>query len=298
MSQKITDLAKKITKSSSIQTYYTIILLTDKNLVNDCFKAYAYFRWLDDEIDIELNSKSKRLLFIKRQKRIINDLYKQKKVSELSLEERIIDELIKSDTSKNSKLKSFIINFLKIIEFDADRKARIINQKELDWYSDTLGKAVTDCLQYFIGNQKHYQTSKDQYKAATAAHITHMLRDLNKDVTNGYINLPKEYLTKSKLKPDDNDNPIYQRLIKERVLQARDYFKSGKQYLDKLSVLRCKLAGYWYCFRFEQTLEKIEQDKFRLRKNYSRGRDLLTIARFIWLTILVSWRHYYKIIIK
>jgi phytoene/squalene synthetase len=293
MNQRITALAKRITKSSSIQTYLTILLFADGNLAKDCFKAYAYFRWLDDQVDINLESKSKRLVFIKRQKRIISDLYQGKRIFKLSPEERIIEQLIKADTTENSKLKSFIINFFKIIEFDSERKDRFVTQKELDWYSQTLGIAVTDCLEYFIDHDKQYEESKNKYKAATAAHIIHMLRDLIKDVACGYINLPKEYLNKNQLKPDDINKPAFKRLIKKRVALARAYLKSGKQYLAGLKVLRRKIAGYWYCFRFERILSKIEEDEYRLKENYSRGRDLKNLSGFIQLTLVVLWAHFF-----
>ena len=294
VSKKIASLAKNITKSSSIQTYYTMLLLADKELVDECYKGYAYFRWVDDQIDIDINSLKTRLSFINRQKRIINDSYKGKKISGLSPEERLITELISSDTDKDSKLKSFIINFFKIIEFDAYRKDKDISEKNLDWYSETLGKAVTDCLQYFIGNKVNYPESKDRCKAAIAAHITHMLRDLREDIVNGYVNIPIEYLKKYKLKLDDINADAFVNFIKDRVTLARKYFKLGKKYIDSLPVLRCKIAGYWYHARFERILNIIERDNYILREDYSRGRSLPNFANLAWLTVEVSWRHFVK----
>ena len=44
-------LASAITKAASKQTYYTIRFLVDRPLVDDAFRAYAYFRWVDDVVD-------------------------------------------------------------------------------------------------------------------------------------------------------------------------------------------------------------------------------------------------------
>ena len=44
-------LAQNITKVGSKQTYYTTKLLVDGELEHDCYRAYAYFRWVDDYID-------------------------------------------------------------------------------------------------------------------------------------------------------------------------------------------------------------------------------------------------------
>ena len=44
-------LAASITQAASKQTYYTIRFLVDDWLVDDAYRAYAYFRWVDDWLD-------------------------------------------------------------------------------------------------------------------------------------------------------------------------------------------------------------------------------------------------------
>ncbi len=65
-------LAQNITRAGSKQTYFTAQLLVDKNLVNDFYKAYAYFRWVDDFIDVESQSKDERISFVKRQRFLLD----------------------------------------------------------------------------------------------------------------------------------------------------------------------------------------------------------------------------------
>ncbi len=43
--------AEAITRFASEQTYFTIRLLVDRDHVEDAYRAYAYFRWLDDRLD-------------------------------------------------------------------------------------------------------------------------------------------------------------------------------------------------------------------------------------------------------
>ena len=50
------NLAAGITKSASKQTYYTIRFFVDRDLVNDAYRAYAYFRWVDDVLDEHIGS--------------------------------------------------------------------------------------------------------------------------------------------------------------------------------------------------------------------------------------------------
>ena len=284
-------LARDITRSSSKQSYYTACLLVDKDLVDDCCRAYGYFRWTDDVIDLNLLPREQRIAFIKRQKKIVERLYRGEFPDDLCPEEEIIADLIQHDRGENSGLKSFIHNFMAILEFDAQRKGKLIGQQELTWYSDCLGKAVTDAIQYFVSNGHPYPDDPNRYLAATAAHITHMLRDLVSDLDEGYINVPREYLEGHDLDPKDVENPQMRAWVKSQVELARQYFRQGKQYPDQLDVLRCKIAGYWYCTRFECVLAAIEKDGYSLRANYRERRKLSTHVRLVILAIGLIVQH-------
>jgi phytoene/squalene synthetase len=265
-------LARSITRTSSKQTYYTARLMVDKDLVNDCCLAYAYFRWADDIIDISSQSSDECISFIRRQRELIDRLYRNERPDDLTPEEEIIADLISHDKGENSGLQSFIRNFLAILEFDAYRKGRLISQQELTWYSNCLGKSVTDGIQYFIGNGHPYAATGDRYLAATAAHITHMLRDMVLDTADGYINISREYLEAHGISPEDVDSPPFRAWVRGRVEKARQYFREGRRYLDELDVLRCKIAGYWYCARFEGVLARRgRRDSLPLHKEKQHG---------------------------
>ena len=288
-------LARCITRESSRQTYFTILLLVDKELVDDCYRAYSYFRWADDVVDDLCETRDQRIAFIARQKALIDGFYDNERSEELRPEEDLIADLIKHERRQNSGLRSFIHNFMAILEFDADRKGRLISQAELTWYSDCLGKAVTDDIQYFIGNGHSYPDREDRYLAATAAHITHMLRDLLQDVSNGFINIPREYLEDKGIDPENITALAIRPWVREQVALARKYFAEGKRYLHDLDVLRCKIAGFWYCARFERILDTIERDGYILRPEYGKPRKIsawITLARLAASVALqhIVWR--------
>jgi phytoene/squalene synthetase len=46
-------LAAAITSAASRQTYYTVRFLVDRPRRADAYRAYAYFRWVDDVLDGE-----------------------------------------------------------------------------------------------------------------------------------------------------------------------------------------------------------------------------------------------------
>ncbi len=284
-------LARSITWVASKQTYYTARLLVDKDLMDDCYRAYAYFRWADDVVDVSSQSSGERISFIRRQRDLIDRLYRNERPDNLTREEEIVVDLISHDGKENSGLQSFVRNFLAILEFDAYRKGRLISEQELTWYSNRLGKAVTDCIQYFIGNDHPYPDSDSRYLAATAAHITHMLRDMMLDTADGFINIPREYLEAHGISPHDVHSPPFRAWVRGRVEQARRYFKEGKRYLDELEVLRCKIAGYWYCARFEGVLDAIERDGYVLRAMHDERRKLSTWLTMAWLGVPVTLRH-------
>lgn len=292
MSNSTAALARSITKTNSKQTYLTACLLVDKDLVDDCFRAYAYFRWVDDVVDIYSQTRVERISFIQRQIGLIDRLYNNDLPDGLIPEEQILADIISHERRVNGRLQSFIRKFLAIIEFDAYRKGRLIRQSELDWYQDCLGRSVTDGIQYFVGNCCPYPDTPYHYHAATAAHITHMLRDMVQDIEEGYVNIPSDYLEEHNINPGDITSLPFRAWVQARIELAREYFNEGKSYLDELDVLRCKIAGHWYCARFEGVLDAIERDGYRLRRDYSQHRKLTTWIKMARLASSLTIQHY------
>ena len=284
-------LARSITWDASKQTYYTARLMADKGLVDDCYRAYAYFRWVDDVVDVSSQSSDERISFIRRQRGLIDRLYRNERPDDLTPEEEIVADLIQHDKIENSGLRSFIYNFLAVIDFDAHRKGRLISQQELTWYSSCLGRAVTDCVLYFVGNGHPYPDTAHRFLGPTGAHIAHMLRDMLADTADGFINIPLEYLEAHGISPQDVDSSPYRAWVRERVEQARRYFREGKRFFDGLDLLRRKIVGYWYCARFEGLLNAIERDGYVLRAVYDERRKLSTRLRVAWLGLSVTLQH-------
>ncbi len=286
------NLAKSITQRASKQTYFTALYMVDKYLIDDFFRAYAYFRWADDMIDETLQSNDERISFIKRQRELIDLLYKRQSPNGLNRYENIIAVLIEQDQKENSKLQSFIRNMFAIVEFDAYRKGQLINAEQLEWYSDCLAKSATDGLQYFIGNDHQYPVTANRYCAAKGAHIVHLLRDTVDDVRNGFINIPHEYVKQQNIGPSQIEGPAFRAWVQARANQARAYFKEGKSYLESLEVLRCKIVGLCYCARFERVLDIIEKEDYLLRDTYKEKHNSSTLFRMAWLSLVTPVRHW------
>jgi phytoene/squalene synthetase len=285
-------LARSITWASSKQSYLTARLLADRDLVDDCMRAYAYFRWADDKIDISLSCSEERTVFIERQKNLVNKLYRGLRPDDLSPEEAMLADLISHDREPENGLYSFIHNFMSVIEFDAHRHGYIASRHALAEYTTRLATAVMDGIQYFIGNDHPYPKTYYRNLAVTGAHITHMLRDMLEDFSAGLVNIPAEYLEAYDIHIKDVNNERFRLWVREQVGLARYCFQKGKTYIDSLEVLRCKLAGVWYCARFERVLNAIERDGYRLHTEYSERHALKTWLEMVQLGIVVTLKHF------
>ena len=292
MSFAINKLAEKITKDSSGQTYWTIKFMVDRDRQQDSFKAYAYLRWIDDQIDEKLKTEAECVQFMKRQKQIVQAAYQGSRLPKLVNEEQMVVELIVKNRTNNPRLKSFVVNFVEVIDFDAGRKNRQVTKEKLEWYSDLVAKAVTDGIMHFIDHGVQYPATREKYLAARGAHIAHMLRDMFEDEKEGFINIPGEYLRQHNLKPLEVDKPEYRLYVREQVELARKYLGEGKKYIDRLEGLRVKMAAHWYCARFEPILDVIERDNFRLRQDYDEYKSLKSRWRAIWLAGKLTFRHF------
>jgi phytoene/squalene synthetase len=282
-------LAAAITRAASKQTYYTIRLLVDNGLVEDAYRAYAYFRWVDDWLDQGTRPRTERLAFVKRQQVLMDGCARGHPLADLTPEECLLADLIQRDTEKNSGLQAYIRNMMAVMAFDADRRGRLISQRELNKYTHWLAVAVTEALHYFIGHNCTSPRGEMRYLAVTGAHITHMLRDALEDAKAGYYNIPREVIATNGIAPWDVESKAYRDWVKERVCQARACFRIGRDYLAQVENLRCRIAGYAYIHRFEVVLDCIEREGCWLRAQYperkSCGRGVEMIGWALWMAL-------------
>jgi len=304
------NLAPSITKAASKQTYYTIRFLADRDRVADAYRAYAYFRWVDDTLDAGNTSLSganaidtpwhrtpgqvcpggqcqgarERIAFLERQKSLLKRCYRCESIQDATLEENMLIELVQHDHEKNSGLQSYLHNMMQVMEFDAKRRGQLITQTELHDYTRWLANAVTEAMHYFIGHDCFSPQDETRYLAVSAAHITHMLRDTFDDMQVGYYNIPREVLEANHIGPQDVQSDAYRAWVKSRVLLAREYFKAGKGYFAQVQNPRCRLASFAYIARFEWLLDTIEREGYTLRPQYNERKSLGTGLWMSWLT--------------
>ena len=274
--------ASSITKAASKQTYYTIRFLVDPARVDDAYRAYGYFRWVDDILDADTGSRFEKNAFIERQKSLLESCYRGEPPQDTNIQEKMLVELVQHDHEKNSGLQTYLRNMMLVMEFDAGRRGRLISQVELKEYTRWLAIAVTENLHHFIGHDQFAPRDERRYMAVSAAHITHMLRDTHDDVQAGYYNIPREVLETNHIGPEEFHHPAYRTWVQSRVSLAREYFEAGRRYFARVQNPRCRLACFAYIARFDWLLDTFEREDYLLRPQYDERKHLGTGLRMIW----------------
>jgi phytoene/squalene synthetase len=284
------DLAASLTWQASKQTYYAIRFLVDKDRVGDAYRAYGYFRWLDDRLDQVALGRPARLALVERQQALIDRCYRGDQPRPLSDEEALLVELIRSDTEPSSALQIYLRQMMAVMAFDAQRQGQLVTAAALDQYTRWLATAVTEAMHYFIGHGSRSPQGEVRYLAVTAAHITHMLRDTLEDAELGYFNIPREVVDAHGIDPQDVSSAPYLAWVRSRVQLARRLFASGREYLRQVENPRSRLAGYAYMARFAGVLDAIERDSYQLHAAYPERKSLLGGMQMGWFVLSQALR--------
>ncbi len=274
-------LAAAMTRAASAQSYTTIRLLADRARRADAYRAYAYFRWVDDRIDGDSRPDEVRA-FLHRQQSLLDAGYAGRMPTDLGPEEHLLAELIAADDEVDSGLQAYLRHMMGVMAFDAGRRGRLISAAELEEYSRLLATAVMEALLHFIGHGQPAPGGPARYQAVVGAHIIHMLRDAVEDAAAGYINIPAEYLATHRLDPADTSHPAYGQWARERVALARACFADGRATIAALDNPRRRLAGYAYVARFEWVARLIERDGFVLQASYPQRKSAAAVLWMAW----------------
>jgi phytoene/squalene synthetase len=287
------NLASAITRRASKQTYYTIRFLVDRPRRDDAYRAYAYFRWVDDVLDAESTSDSatcdrervERRSFLDRQMSLLDECLWGVVPRGVNAQEAMLVELVRRTDPVDASLEAYLRNMMLVMDFDVRRRSRLVSEFELDQYTRWLAVAVTEAMHHFIGNGTAAPRDETRYRAVAGAHILHMLRDTAADVRAGYFNVPRERLERFSIGPGDLHCDAYRSWVAARVELARADLEAGRGYYGRVQSSRHRLAGLAYMARFEWLIDQLERDDFRLRPRYDDVPRLSTALRMSWLTI-------------
>jgi len=279
-------LAGSMTRAASKQTYAIIRLLADRDRIADAFRAYAYFRWVDDQLDEALATLPARAAFLARQQALLEGGYRGRPADDLCPEETLLAELIDGDDEVDSGLRSYLEKMMAVMAVDVARRGRLVSEAELARHTATLATAVADGLFHFIGHDRQPPRGPERSTAVRGACVLHMLRDAHEDIVAGYVNIPAERLAATGLAAGDFTAPAYRAWVAERVALARGYLDHGYAYLAQVREPRCRLAARAYIARFEWVARAIERDGYVLRPAYPERKSL---SAMLWMGTRTIW---------
>lgn len=246
------------------------------------YLLYSYLRSVDDFVDEKDGSNDLRKKFVLEQQKTVNNLYNNDRKSNT-----LIGRIIDYDRSNDCRLKPCILKMLEIFEFDVSRRNKFVSSEKLENYSVNLGSAYTQVLLNFVEPGYKYQHADSLL--AHACHLAHMLRDFKEDIDLGYINLSKEEIKRYGIELNRISDPNLKIWLKDKIKLIKEHFTKGKTALDKNPILRIKLMGYLYCFRYETVIQQIEEGGYRLKDEYPmRFRDIMFL---IFILISIAFRH-------
>jgi len=275
-------LAKAITKAASRQTYYTIGLLVDRGRVEDAYRAYAYFRWVDDVLDAESADEEaahRRRTFLHRQQALLEACLAGTPPDDVEPHERMLVELVRHCGPTAAEVTSYLRHMMLVMDLDVRRRGHLVAEADLDRYTRWLATAVSDAMSYFIGNGAGAPQDDTRYLAVCGAHVLHMLRDTFPDVRAGYFNIPREVVEAGSIGPGDVHSAAYRAWVAKRVTLAHTDLDAGAAYFRRVESVRHRVAGLAYIARFEWLIDAIEQDDFTIRSRYVPPRGPRSVLR-------------------
>lgn len=250
------------------------------------YVLYSYFRWLDDFVDERSRSERERKEFISGQDSVIRGLYQSRSTDRNGL----IGRIVQHDLDGGCRLKPLILTMLDTFRFDLKRANAIVSFPDLENYSRNLGSAYAGLLLCFV--EPSYKCRQEDILLAHACHLVHMLRDFNKDRKLGYLNISQEEIEEYNIRLGQVQDENFRGWLKDRIEAIQRYFVRGKAKLNENPVLRLKIIGHLYCFRYETVLRQIRKAGYRLKDDYSlRFQD---VARLILTSIFVPLRHLWQ----
>lgn len=247
---------------------------------------YCYFRSLDDFVDEKKRSEKERGEFVSEQRALVMNLYQQRNANC----DGLIGQIVEYDLDRGCRLEPLILRMLDTFQFDLKRENRVVSFEELQSYSRNLGSAYAGLLLCFV--EPGYECREEDSLLAHACHLVHMLRDFEKDRRLGYVNISREEMEEHRIRLRHIQDEGFRGWLKDRIKTIEKYFVWGKARLNKNRILRLKLIGHLYCFRYERILRQISKAGYRLKDDYPlRGAD---VARLILTSISVPLRHMWQ----
>ena len=261
-------ISRSITRAASRQTFYTIWMLADRELADDAYRAYAYFRWVDDWLDTPGRVPAECRLFAARQRHLIDRCYAGDPPAAL---EPAGSHPGRSDSRRSGQGQPPGCLYR---QHDGrhDVRCRAPRSGDLPGRTECL-PAVVVCGRDRGPSLLHWAPRARTQRFGPlpgghrGPHHTYASRHPRRCpgwLLQYQLGVPE----RPRISPLDVDHDAYRDWVRMRVDLARRYFAAGRRYFSQVRSRRCRLAAYAYTARFDIVLDMIERDGYVLRQDY------------------------------
>lgn len=266
----LVEISLRTVKKTSPFAYYLALLFFAPGPRLVLFMAYSYFRWLDDSLDEQDLEPQIAKHLVSRQVALVSTWYAGEDFPEAeNLAERELYQVIRCDRASGRLLENMIRRFLEALAWDAVRRHTSVSQSALDHYSSLLGCAYAEGLLYGLGlNPIDPRYARAAYLGGVAAHLAHILRDFELDLSVGYYNISLE--DQHRFGIDLSHLNLARLCAWKQHLANRAYIKfcEAKRADRELPTRRARLLFYLVCARYRRIAEKVRSISINQGEEY------------------------------
>lgn len=215
------------------------------------FSAYKYFRWLDDVVDAEGISRESARTLVSEERKCLLRAYDCISHEATHPVQGAMLRVIRTDL-RDRLLYPMITDFLDALTWDVERRYTLCSRADLEQYSQRLGRAYASGLLYGFGLDPTAECYGDiPTQSGTAAHLAHVLRDLQVDLQVGYANVAREDIEAFGLDLGCLDANPWERWRQDVARRACQLFEEARRQRHLLPTLRATLGYDLVSTRYE-----------------------------------------------
>jgi len=255
---------QKVVKNSGTSFFWGMNVL-NKDKKRAMFSIYAFCRIVDDIADDLTNKKIKQIK-LKAWKRRIRELYRFK-VGKTSIERELLLSIEKFQLEKQDF--NSIINGMMM---DAKENIKFPSRKYLHLYCDRVAVAVGYLSIKIFGLSE--KERKYAFYLGRAFQLTNIVRDFYEDMIKGRCYIPKDLLSKYKMKKKLKtiiDEQNLQSIFQDILSEANNYYERSlieSKKISKKKIIASEIMKVFYKALHSKMYKKKINIRSRVKLNY------------------------------
>jgi phytoene/squalene synthetase len=221
--------------------------------------GFAYLKVLDNAVDEDPDA-YRALRLLTSQREFIRGVYSGREVrDELPALDRFGYHLFRYDRDSGSYLRPFLEKFIETMEFDVNRRNRILSEVDLDGWAVDVGEAWLEYLGHFAARGQ--RLPKSFLERTSLAYIwADSIIDVENDLRYGIISIPEDDIKRFGLTLDPSD-PRLDSWISAQSEKVMGYFESALAETRRLKSRRMRILTLLYLKRKRRSLSRFLERK-------------------------------------